>query len=71
LAHPGDPLAFATRVAELLRSPARRNELGAAALAVRRRFALDAQIARLAQILYDAAGRATDVAHACAISRAQ
>lgn len=55
---PGDPEVFATRVAELLQSPARRGELGRAALAaVRRRFALDGQVARLAQILYDAAGR--------------
>ncbi len=59
LAWHGSPEAFAARVVELLRSPSRRSELGEAALAtVRRRFALDAQIARLAQILYEAAGRA-------------
>jgi glycosyltransferase involved in cell wall biosynthesis len=63
LAWPGDPALFATRVAELLWSPARRSELGRAAQAmVRRRFTVEAQIERLAQILYDAAGRAGSVA---------
>jgi glycosyltransferase involved in cell wall biosynthesis len=63
LAWPGDPAAFAMRVAELLRSPARRQELARSALTmVRRRFALEAQIARLAQILHDAAGRTPIVA---------
>jgi glycosyltransferase involved in cell wall biosynthesis len=58
LAWTGSPEGFATRVAELLASPARRSELGLAAQAtVRRRFALDVQIARVAQILYEAAGR--------------
>jgi glycosyltransferase involved in cell wall biosynthesis len=58
LVAPGDARGFATRVAELLRSPGRRSELGRAALAtVRRRFALDVQIATLAQILLDVAGR--------------
>jgi glycosyltransferase involved in cell wall biosynthesis len=58
LAWPGAPAAFAARVAELLRSPERRSELARAALGtVRRRFALDLQLARMAQILYDAAGR--------------
>jgi glycosyltransferase involved in cell wall biosynthesis len=62
LAWPGDPWLFATRVAELLHSPVRRSELAAAALArVRRAFTLEAQISRLAQILYDAAGRALTV----------
>ncbi|HEY1587974.1 MAG TPA: glycosyltransferase family 4 protein [Polyangia bacterium] len=54
----GSPAAFAREVAELLRAPERRRELGEAALAtVRQRFALDVQIARLAGILHDAAGR--------------
>lgn len=58
LAWPGAPAAFAARVAELLRSPSLRSELGRAAVAtVRRRFALDAQLGRLAHILHDAAGR--------------
>ena len=58
LAWRGSAEAFAARVAELLASPARRAELGQAALAtVRRRFSLDVQVARLAQILYDATGR--------------
>lgn len=58
LVWPGSPAIFARHVAELLTSPARRRELGQAALArVRRRFTLDGQIARLAQILYAAAGR--------------
>jgi glycosyltransferase involved in cell wall biosynthesis len=58
LVAPGDAAALAARVAELLRSPARRGELGRAALStVRRRFTLDAQLAALAQILLDVAGR--------------
>jgi len=62
LVTPGDSRGFAARVAELLRSPARMNELGRAALAtVRRRFALDVQLAALAQILLDAAGRSVPV----------
>jgi glycosyltransferase involved in cell wall biosynthesis len=60
LAPTDSPSTFAARVAELLGSPARRNELAQAALTtVRRRFALDTQIARLAQILHEAAGRET------------
>jgi glycosyltransferase involved in cell wall biosynthesis len=63
LAWPGDPTVFAMNVAELLCSPSRRSELARAALAtVRRRFALEAQTARLAQILHEAAGRAIAVA---------
>jgi glycosyltransferase involved in cell wall biosynthesis len=58
LVAPGHAGVFATRVAALLRSSSRASELGRAALAtVRRRFTLEAQLARLAQILYDAAGR--------------
>jgi glycosyltransferase involved in cell wall biosynthesis len=58
LAWEGSPAAFAHKVVELLRSPERRQELGEAALAtVRLRFALDVQVARLAAILYGAAGR--------------
>jgi trehalose synthase len=54
-----DAAAFGTRVVELLRAPAERAQLGAAAHeTVRRRFALDTQVARLARILADAAGRA-------------
>ncbi|HZS40383.1 MAG TPA: glycosyltransferase family 4 protein [Polyangia bacterium] len=53
-----DPEGFAERVAELLVSAPRAGALGRAALAtVRRRFTLDAQLARLAQILHHAAGR--------------
>jgi glycosyltransferase involved in cell wall biosynthesis len=58
LVWPGAPAAFATRVAELLRSPSRRSELARAAMAtVGRRFALEVQLDRLAKILYEAAGR--------------
>lgn len=63
LAWQGSPTAFANRVVELLRSPARRAELGEAALAtVRQRFALDVQTARLAAILFAAAGRKPEAA---------
>jgi glycosyltransferase involved in cell wall biosynthesis len=62
LAWPGAPDALASHVVELLRSPSRRRELARAALAtVRRRFALDGQLARMAQILYAAAGRVVRV----------
>ena len=67
LAWPGSPTAFAARVAELLASPSRRSEIAQGALAtVRRRFALDAQIARLARILRDAAGRSEPLAESLA-----
>ncbi len=58
LVWPGDPAAFAMRVAALVRSSAQRSQLGAGALeTVRRRFALDVQLLRLAQILRESAGR--------------
>jgi glycosyltransferase involved in cell wall biosynthesis len=58
LVWPGDAAAFAARVLALLYSPAQRAELGTGALeTVRRRFALDVQLQRLAEILYAAAGR--------------
>lgn len=60
---PGDAAAFAARVLFLLRTPALRAQLGAAAAeTARQRFSLDAHIARVAQILHEAAGRAPDVA---------
>jgi glycosyltransferase involved in cell wall biosynthesis len=58
LVAPCSPGVLAGRVADLLRSPSRASDLGREAIAtVRRRFTLDGQLARLAQILYDAAGR--------------
>jgi glycosyltransferase involved in cell wall biosynthesis len=57
-----DAAAFGARVVELLRAPAERAQLGAAAHeTVRRRFSLDMQVARMAGILADAAGRAPRV----------
>jgi glycosyltransferase involved in cell wall biosynthesis len=58
LVAPSSPELFAACVAELLASPAKASELGRAALAtVRRNFTLDGQLARLAEIHYQAAGQ--------------
>jgi glycosyltransferase involved in cell wall biosynthesis len=57
LVPPGDPAAFAACVAELMRAPARRAELGrAAAAVVARKFALEVQLSRLAELLHRVAG---------------
>lgn len=67
LAWSASPATFAARVAELLESPSRRSEVAQAARrTVRRRFALDVQIARLAQILRHAAGRREPLAQSLA-----
>ena len=58
LVAPSDAEGFAARVVELLDMPARADALGRAARStVLRRFTLDGQVARLAHLLYEAAGR--------------
>jgi len=57
-----DAEAFAAHVIKLIASPAEASELGAAARqTVKRRFSLEAQTARLAHVLHDAAGRVPTV----------